>query len=226
MKIKIISALFSALLILSSCADKTVPQQSAADSFEMMQNAEIITIDSEPASLKRKANIAADNMQVCFKTEKINTDYGQTEYFIKTNDNKNLFSVTAADPENISDKSFRMLAIYDFENRLLGYIQSDVFRGNESYIIYSDNKEKYAFCDIERNSDTFRDEYKIISFDDELLYKINVSNPEDDEFDMTVERMRPDYKTDISALALAFIINTDEYNHYYEMKAKQENSEE
>ncbi|MCH5184819.1 MAG: hypothetical protein J1F64_01710 [Oscillospiraceae bacterium] len=218
-----ICVLLSIVLPLSSCAENTA---NVSGILENIKNAESVTLNSRPSSIKRRTDISYDNSLCGFKTETWNTEFSQPEYTVYTADTETeLFSLRPADPGGISGRSFDMYALYEGAEPV-GYIQSDVFRGNESYIIY-DKNGRYAFCDIEkirRDKGTVFGEFKIISFDDELLYTLdvsqNASSPGDDEAytNMRLDRMRPDAQTDISAVALAFIIDTEYHTEYLKRK--------
>lgn len=202
------------VLILLSAAGCSKSENISGNIPENLKKAEIINLDADVNSLKGRINISADDKSCAVKTNSFNKDFKQIEYTVSSLDKEELFRVSAINPDGISEKSFDMYAVYEDDN-ISGYIQSNVFRGNESYIIYDQNGEKYAFCYIGEKS-----EYKIISFDDELLYTLNLSNPTQNKFDIAIKRMRPDSEYDISAVALAFIINTDCNNKYFEMQDK------
>lgn len=217
--IKKIFILAALLLLTAGCAETSEVIKNNA--LEDIKKAEIITMDASENSLKGRIDISADTSTCVSDTDfcAVKTDHfdksSKTIEYTVYSGRQELFHTAAADPTYISDRSFDMHAVYENENTA-GYIQSDVLRGNDSYIIYDSDGEKYAFCYTDENP-----QYKIISFDDELLYTLDVSNPFENKFDMSLKRMRPDSEFDISAVALAFIINTDLNNEYFEEELKQ-----
>lgn len=172
-----------------------------------IKKAETITMKTEKNSLKGRVNISADGNLCAVKKNRINKSSGKQEYSVYS-DNIELFRISETKPDGISDKTFDMYGVYENENTV-GYIQSDVFRGNESYIIYNADGEKYAFCYVNEKPKYQRTTFNIISFDDELLYTLDM-NVFEPESDITLKRARPDAEFDISAFALTFIIN----DHY------------
>jgi len=217
---KIISGVLIFILILIfpvSCSRQNT--KTSEEYIEKAENSTVLLIKDNAKSVKRKSSIFIDGEEIGYKSEKINKEFKRKEYTVSAKDGTVIFYVKPMTHDVVSDKTFSIYGVVDRNNKPLAYIQSGVFRGKECYILYSSDTSRYAFCETEKaDKGTFKPEYNIISFEDELLYKLTVSADGEGNFSISSEKKRPESKNEIVSLATAILISDDEYNSYANIK--------